>query len=207
MTPKQERFVEEYLIDLNATQAAIRAGYSPDTAESAASRLLRNVNVAAAVEEAQQARSVRTEITQDMVLRELAKIGFADMRKLLKWTGNQPRMDVEACEDAEAVEITAANFVMLFDSDNLDEATAGAISEISQTKDGALKVKLHDKQAALVNIGRHLGMFKERVEHTGKDGGPIQHEQVKNDADAFTGRLAGLIARRGTGSGAEETQH
>jgi phage terminase small subunit len=68
---KQERFVEEYLIDLNATQAAIRAGYSAKTAEAQGSRLLSNVNVSALVAEKRAARSARTNITQDYVLESI----------------------------------------------------------------------------------------------------------------------------------------
>ncbi len=207
LNEKQRRFVEEYLIDLNATQAATRAGYSPRTANEQGARLLAHVSVAQAIRDALDRRSARTEITQDMVLAELAKIGFADMRKLLKWTGNLPRMDLIEAEESGEVEITAANFVRLFDSEELDDDIVGAIAEISQTKDGALKVKLHDKQAALVNIGKHLGMFKERVEHTGKDGGPIQTEQVQNDADAFTRAIASIASRTGAGGGDNKTQH
>lgn len=208
MTPKQQRFVEEYLIDLNATQAAIRAGYSPDTARAIGYENLTKPDIADAVAAAQAQRSARTEITQDRVLRELAKIGFADMRKLLRWTGNQPRMDVDAAEDSGEVEISVANFVGLFDSDELDDDTVGAIAEISQNKDGALKVKLHDKQAALVSIGRHLGMFKDRVEHTGKDGGAIEIEQrVREDADAVASAIAGLAERARAARVADETQH
>ncbi|MEJ7933506.1 terminase small subunit [Sphingobium sp. AN558] len=207
MTPKQQRFVEEYLIDLNATQAAIRAGYSAKTANEQASRLLANVSVSHAIMEAQQRRSTRTEITQDRVLAELAKIGFADMRKLLRWTGNLPKMDMEGAEESGDVTISVANFVQLFDSDDLDDDTAACISEISQTKDGALKVKLHDKRAALEAIGRHLGMFKDRVEHTGKDGGPIQYDQVKSDADAFESAIARLASAGGAPSVPGDTQH
>jgi phage terminase small subunit len=208
LTAKQQRFVEEYLVDLNATQAANRAGYSPATAYSQGQRLLKNAEVAAAVAAAQQERSERIEITQDMVIRELAKIGFADMRKLLRWTGNLPQMDEAEAEETGEVSISCANFVQLFDSNNLDDDIAGAIAEISQTKDGALKVKLHDKQAALVNIGRHLGMFKDRVEHTGKDGGPIEVDQrVKEDADAVAGALARLAERARAAGVAEPTQH
>ena len=71
MTPKQKRFVEEYLIDLNATQAAIRAGYSKKTANPQGARLLANVSIKAALKEAQEARSERTEITADDVIKGL----------------------------------------------------------------------------------------------------------------------------------------
>jgi phage terminase small subunit len=209
MTPKQQRFVEEYLIDLNATAAYRRAGYTAtgNAAEVNAARLLRNAKVAEAITAAQDSRSERTEITQDMVLRELAKIGFSDMRKLLKWGGTIDGFDETAAEENGEVRLSVANLVQLFDSDELDDDTAACVSEISQTKDGALKVKLHDKQAALVNIGRHLGMFKDRVEHTGKDGGPIEMEQVVADADAFTRTIASLAARGRAGAGDSETQH
>ncbi len=79
LTPKQARFVEEYLVDLNATQAAIRAGYSAKTAYSQGERLLRNVEVAAAVAEAKPARSERTKINQDWVIERLVGVYEASM--------------------------------------------------------------------------------------------------------------------------------
>ena len=71
LTPKQQRFVDEYLIDLNATQAAIRAGYSPKTAEQQGFQLLKKTSVSEAIEQAQQERQKRTLITQDDVIRGL----------------------------------------------------------------------------------------------------------------------------------------
>lgn len=180
LTPKQARFVEEYLIDLNATQAAIRAGYSPPTAQEQSSRLLSNVIVASAVAKAMEQRSARTEITQDMVLRELAKIGFSDIRKAVKWYSqtNVAAIDtdaeIEALAEEGALRFAVANQVELVSSDEIDDDTAAAVSEVSMTDRGGLKVKFHDKQAALVNIGRHIGMFRDRVELTGKDGAPIE---------------------------------
>src|SRR5215469_1569992 len=79
LTPKQSRFVEEYLVDLNGKQAAIRAGYSPKTAEVQASRLLRYAQVQAALKAAMEARSKRTQITADRVVTELAKLAFANL--------------------------------------------------------------------------------------------------------------------------------
>lgn len=202
---RHERFAQERVKGLSVDAAYIAAGFKPNRGNAA--RLNANESVLARIAELQGNAANRAEITAERVLRELAKIGFADMRKLLRWTGNLPQMDLEAAEDSGEVEISVANFVQLFDSDALDDDTAACISEISQTKEGALKVKLHDKQAALVSIGRHLGMFKDRVEHTGKDGGAIEIDQVKNDADAFTRAIAGIAARTGAGSGAGETQH
>ena len=85
LTSKQLRFVNEYLVDLNATQAAIRAGYSERTVVVQASRLLTNVNVQQAVALAILKRSERTEITQDRVLEELARVAFADIGEYVTW--------------------------------------------------------------------------------------------------------------------------
>lgn len=164
MTPKQSQFVREYLIDLNATQAALRAGYSEKTAYSIGQRLLKEVEIAAALEDAMAERSKRTEISADMVLRELAKIGFADIRKAVQWRANVTGM-VEEEDGTQRLAVT--NEVQLIDSDKLDDETAAAVAEVSQTAQGGLKVKLHDKKGALDSIGRHLGMFKDRVEHSG----------------------------------------
>lgn len=162
LTPKQARFVEEYLIDLNATQAAIRAGYSARTAKQQGQRLLTNVDVQAAVSAAQEARSERTEITQDAVLRELAKIGFANMSDYMR---------------------TGLDGDPVLDFSNLSRDQAAALSEVTveDFKDGRgedsrdvrrVKFKLADKRAALVDIGRHLGMFKDKIELTGQIGMP-----------------------------------
>lgn len=156
LTAKQQRFVDEYLIDLNATQAAIRAGYSKKTAQVQSARLLSNVMVSAAVAKGMETRAARTGITQDMVLRELAKIGFSDIRKVVRWGETMVRM-VDA-EDEGADDMVPYHGLALIDSAEIDDDTAGAIAEVSQGKEG-LKVKLHDKKGALVDIGRHLGMF------------------------------------------------
>lgn len=156
LTAKQQRFVDEYLIDLNATQAAIRAGYSKKTARQIADQNLSKLDIKAELEKRMQSRSARTEITQDMVLRELAKIGFSDIRKVVRWGETQVRM-VDG-EEGEAEDMVPYHGLALIDSTDVDDATAAAIAEVSQGRDG-LKVKLHDKKGALVDIGRHLGMF------------------------------------------------
>lgn len=156
LTAKQQRFVDEYLKDLNATQAAIRAGYSKNTADQQASRLLTNVKVSQYLSERRLALQGRTEITQDMVLRELAKIGFSDIRKVVRWGETQVRM-VDG-EDDGPEDMVPYHGLALIDSTEIDDSTAAAIAEVSQGRHG-LKVKLHDKKGALVDIGRHLGMF------------------------------------------------
>lgn len=156
LTAKQQRFVDEYLVDLNATQAAIRAGYSQKTANEQGARLLANVSVKEAVARGMNERSGRVGITQDMVLRELAKIGFSDIRKVVRWGETVVRM-VDG-DEGEAEDMVPYHGLALIDADEIDDNTAAAIAEVSQSRDG-LKVKLHDKKSALVDIGRHLGMF------------------------------------------------
>ena len=156
---KQRRFVDEYLIDLNATQAAIRAGYSAKTAGQIGDENLKKPEIKQAVSDRMKDREQRTGITQDMVLRELAKIGFADIRKAVKWGTDLPVVNNETGE------VLMVNGVALVSSEQLDDDTAAAVSEISQTAQG-IKIKMHDKKGALVDIGKHLGMFVDRVDAT-----------------------------------------
>lgn len=154
LTEKQQRFVEEYLIDLNATQAAIRAGYSEKTAYSQAERLLRNVEVQSAIVEAKSNRSDRTKITQDRVLKELSRIAFGDIRQVMSW-------------DNEAVTLKS--------SDELSDADAAMVSEVSQTvtaTGGTIKLKVHDKMKALELAGRHLGLWEK------SEGGEVSKADV-----------------------------
>ena len=151
LTPKQQRFVEEYLVDLCATQAAIRAGYSAKTAYSAGQRLLKHVEVQAAIRKAAEERSKRTEITADRVLEEYARIGLGDIRHVVGWEADK---------------------VTLKPSEELTDDVAAAIGEVQQTSNGDLKVKLHSKVAALDAMAKHLGLFVNRheVKHSGEVG-------------------------------------
>jgi len=156
LTAKQEMFVREYLVDLNATQAAIRAGFSAKTAEQQGHQLLKKTSVADAIQKAMDERSARTEITADRVLQELAKIGFADIRRLFTPGGNLlPVNDLEA--DAAAclasIEITTR------------KVRGGKDDEVEQVS----KVRLWDKRAALVDLGRHLKLFTDKLEHSADD--------------------------------------
>lgn len=163
LTPKQRRFVDEYLIDLNATQAALRAGYSPKTADQIGSELLQKTTVAEALQARMKAREQRTEITQDRVLTELAKIGFFDVRKLFHGDGS-PK-SIADLDDATAAAVAGLDVV------NIGNQDAG----IGQV----MKYKIADKRAALVDIGRHLGMFPGKLELTGKDGGPVEISRIE----------------------------
>ena len=148
LTAKQERFVAEYLIDLNATQAAIRAGYSEKTARQVGAENLTKPVIGAAIQEAQAKRSERTEITQDRVLRELAKIGFSDLRKTM--TRGGALLDPNAWDDDTAGAIAAIEVVT---------RPGGFDDEGNREVEHVHKIKAWDKLSALEKMGKHLGMF------------------------------------------------
>lgn len=167
---RHERFAQERAKGLSIDAAYVAAGFKAN--RSNASRLNSNERVQARIQELQQRGAERAEITVAAVVQELAKIGFADIRRAVRWKANVVGM-VEG-EDGEQ-RLAVTNEVCLVDSDKLDDATAAAVAEIGQTGTGALRLKLHDKLGALTQIGRHLGMFTDKTEHSGPEGGPVQH--------------------------------
>jgi phage terminase small subunit len=178
--PRHERFAQELANGISASEAYVAAGFRKN--DGNAWRLKSNEAVLNRIEEIMKEREhihtkaiekaiEDTGISIGRVLTELAKIGFSDIRKAVKWG------DAVAVAD-EAGEIKISNGVALIGSDSVDDNTAAAIAEISQTKDG-LKVKFHDKRGALVDIGRHLGMFKDNVQLTGSDGGAIKIQRIE----------------------------
>lgn len=148
LNDKQRRFVDEYLKDLNATQAAIRAGYSAKRADSIGYENLRKPEIADAVAERMRARSERTEITQDRVLKELARLAFFDARKMFHGDGS-PKA-IHDLDDDTAAAIGGLDVV------NIGNSEVG----IGQV----LKYKIADKGAALSHAMRHLGMFNDKLD-------------------------------------------
>lgn len=178
LNPNQSRFVAEYIVDLNATQAAIRAGYSPKTAGSQGERLLRNAEIQAAVADAIEARGKRTLVTQDRVLLEVSRLAFADIRKVVRWGVKEVavgyddegrKLDPADIGQAVVVHYLQQPYVEPINSDDLDADTAATVSEVSMTKDG-IKIKLHDKGGAITLAGRHLGMWKDKLEVSAEEG-------------------------------------
>lgn len=159
MTKKQKRFVEEYLIDLNATQAAIRAGYSPDTAKSIGSENLSKPDISAAVAKAMAERSKRTGINQDRVLQELARIGFARITDVMD------PATAKIKEDASDDDLACIQSVKIKPNEWGTER----------------EVKLCDKKAALELIGRHLGMWNDKLDLKGVEGVVIVNDIPKPD--------------------------
>jgi phage terminase small subunit len=183
LSPKQQRFVEEYLVDLNASRAYRAAGYrgSENVCSVEGHKLLRNPKVAAAVTAAKNERSARTEITADHVLQELAKIGFSDIRRHFTEDGGLRR--VESLDDHSAACLSSVEVIT--------RRVAGSDRDDPEYENVS-KIKLWDKRAALVDIGKHLGMFKERVEHSGPDGGPIEVRDMTEISDEQLAAIAAL---------------
>lgn len=149
LTAKQQRFCDEYLIDLNATQAAIRAGYKAskkNTFEVIGYQLLQKTSVAEQISIAMAERSRRTGINQDRVIQELARIAFVNPQKVIDATDGSVRDD--ATEDdlacIQSVKVKTMNGDKGFSEER--------------------EVKLNDKLKALELLGKHLGMFKDKVE-------------------------------------------
>ena len=149
LTPKQQRFVDEYLIDLNATQAAIRAGYSAQTANEQGSRLLTNVSVEAAIKRSIAERSRRTGVTADRVIMELAKIGFVNIADVAD-LDHATIQDGALRDDTAAIQSVKVKRIPVEDGDIVER-----------------ELKLHDKVKSLDLLGRHLGIFNDKLKLEG----------------------------------------
>lgn len=184
LTPKQKRFCEEYLIDLNATQAAIRAGYSPKTAEQTASRLLRNVKVQEYIAKRQKELSRSTEVTQERVIRELALIAFSNTADYAHVVEKKMKAEVGGMlvdildEDGKPATYRTVEPVL---TEELTEEQKRALAVIKKGRDG-LEVKPCDKVRALELLGKHLGMFTDKIE--------------ANVNDSVKSELSELLAQR-----------
>lgn len=166
LTDKQRRFCDEYLIDLNATQAAIRAGYSEKRASEQAYQLLQKTTVQNHIAELQKEREKRTEITQDRVLHELALIAFAKASDYARVVEKDAMVEVDGNmvpvldEDGNQVKYRTVEPIL---TDELTEDQKKAIAVIKKGRDG-FEIKPYSKIQALELLGKHLGMFTEKVE-------------------------------------------
>lgn len=159
MTKKQKLFCEEYLIDLNATQAAIRAGYSPESARQSGADNMKNPYIRARIEKAMAERSRRTGVNAERVVLELAKIAFVNAGMVIDATDATLKTDA-ALEDLAAIQSIKVK----------DMGDMGIEREI----------RMADKLKALELLGRHLGMF---------------NDKIRLDAKLDTGKLDGILAQ------------
>lgn len=213
LTAKQQRFVEEYLIDLNATQAAIRAGYAAKHAESQAYQLLQKTPVQAKIAEAREKLSERTEITQEMVLKRLWAVATANPNELMvhrrvccrhcfgeghayQWVDEH---EYERCvaaakrdelpppgdEGGYGFDKTVRPHpkcpvckgegygdVVWGDTRDVSPAALALYAGVKQTKEG-FEIKTQDQLAALQMVGRHLGMFNDKLMLQGDKENPL----------------------------------
>ncbi|MCW1913712.1 terminase small subunit [Luteolibacter sp. GHJ8] len=150
LSPKQRAFCREYLVDLNATRAAIRAGYSERTAGAIGEENLKKPEIATEVQRLMAEREKRTEVTADAVLKELASMAFYDPAAI-------GSAEIRGPEDIA----------------KLPEDVRRCIVGWSWDKAGNFTLKLAGKTQQLELIGRHLGMFRDKLEHSGPEGGPL----------------------------------
>ncbi|KYM65504.1 terminase [Fusobacterium necrophorum subsp. funduliforme] len=146
---KQDLFVKEYLKDLNATQAYIRAGYkfkSENVAAASAAKILRNPKIQEKIQAEMAEREKRTEITQDRVLREIANLAFTDRTGIVNLKKNR---------------------VIIRDFEELTPEQRACVAGVKETKHG-IEVSFYNKEKALEMLGRHLGMFNDKVKIDGE---------------------------------------
>lgn len=226
LTPRQQAFVHEYLIDLCGAKAATRAGFSAKSARRIAVQLLENPKIKAAIKLAMEQRSERTEITVDMVLQHWHDLATADPNELVQYrryacrhchgldhayqwrderefeeakakavqnkralptcdggfgysSKREPNPDCPRC-DGDGHEQT-----FIADSRQLSAKGKALYAGVRQSRDG-LEMLMNDREKAWDNVARHLGLFKDRLELTGKDGGPVEINS--------TGGVSGLLA-------------
>ena len=145
LTDKQKKFVEEYLIDLNATQACIRAGYSPNRASEQAYQLLQKTTVQEAIAESMAERSRRTGINQDRIVQELARIAFVKITDVVDPDGE---INTNASDD----DLACIESYKVEDSNSVNGSSSKR------------EIKLASKIKALELLGKHVGMWNDKIQ-------------------------------------------
>ncbi|MEI7673205.1 MAG: terminase small subunit [Deltaproteobacteria bacterium] len=145
LTPQQELFVRQYVLDLNATKAALRAGYAKKYARQQGSYLLSKIDIQAAIKARLERRYEKVDIKTDDVLRLMRKFAFTDLSGVFEVRGGR---------------------CYITDTAHLSEDQMACISEIKQTAEG-IQVKLISREKMVELLGRHMGMFMDKLEHSG----------------------------------------
>ena len=155
LTAKQMRFVDEYLVDFNVTQAAIRAGYRAGSAHQCGWQNMKKLEIQTEISRRQKDLQKRTEVTQDRVVRELARVAFADAASHVR-----VRLREVPCPDGTRARVPV---VEVKPTAELTDDQRAAIAQIKQGANG-IEVKMYDKIKALELLGRHIGMFNDKLE-------------------------------------------
>jgi phage terminase small subunit len=175
LTPRQQLFVREYLVDLNATQATIRAGYSEHCASEMGYENLRKPQIMAAIDSAFMELGG---ITRSRIVDELGAIAFSDISNIVNWEDKNLDLrpgDIAVIEGEEVKASTEGitriirSKARILASANIDPSIRRVIAEVSQTDRNSLKVKLYDKIAALDKLARALGMYQKIDDVGSKD--------------------------------------
>lgn len=163
LTPKQQRFVQEYLIDFNATQAAIRAGYSEKTAYSQGQRLLKNVEANAAIQRLGGKTAAKLDMSREWIMQELRYVAGARASDFLQVkTEPTQRLGIHPLT-GEVINVPDGyqQTVRITDTDDLPDEKVAALAGIKQGANG-IEVKLHNKVRALELLGKAVGLFDNR---------------------------------------------
>ena len=177
LNPRQERFVAEYLEDLNATQAAIRAGYSEKTAGTQSFDLLQKPEIQSAIYDGRQAMAERTGVTVDRIVAELAIVAFGTLDEVAPWTEDGPNLipsaDLTRDQRAQIASIKVKR----------ERPWRGKGEEAEQWQVEHVEIKREDKMKAIELLGKRLGMFTDKVELSGPAGGaiPVQFQGLSTD--------------------------
>lgn len=177
LTDKQRRFCEEYIVDLNATQAAIRAEYSEKTAYSMGQRLLKKVEAQEYIKQLKEERKERTQIEADRVIYELSLIAFSNaadyaavVEKELTIEGPEGEPIKVLDDDGNPVTYRTVEPVLTKD---LTADQKRALAVIKKGRDG-FEVRPYDKVRALELLGKHIGLFEEKVNVNGTINNPME---------------------------------
>jgi len=160
LTPKQGLFVKEYLIDLNASAAYLRAGYKSKNPDVDGYNLLVKPSIQKAIQKAMDKRAKRLDITADKVLQEIASIAFDDISNYLDFRTEKVQVGVE---DGNPV----YDYRTIADVKDSKTINTKNVSEVNIGKDGQFKFKLYCRDEALISLGKHLKLFTDKVEHSG----------------------------------------
>lgn len=201
LTVKQRRFIDEYLTDLNATQAAIRAGYSKRTARQQGALNMANAAIGAAIAEAMEKRSERTAITADAVLARFWDIATADPNEIVSvrvgkcgscYGGESDNAHPD--EKCEACDGEGVSGLVIADTKSLKGAARKLYAGAKQTKFG-VEVQLHDQMKALENVARHLGMFNDKLTLKGDPENPLKMliERINSQGSSIRPVIEGVV--------------
>lgn len=168
LTDMQESFVREYLVDMNATQAAIRAKYSEDTAGQLGWQNLQIPSIRSAIDHELTKRFERLDLRADRVLLELRRLAFGRLKDIAKYGANAPELiSTEDLDDDAAALMKSITFSESSSSSDKGDSSSKSVS-----------FAMHDKKGALEVLAKHFKLLTDKVEHTGKDGGPIETKDL-----------------------------